>query len=229
MRTLVMLLLVLAAVGVFRWVSPAVCAPSGSVSEELRENLTTVPQPENTEVLATRAWHAAAIENSEREAVESPRAKYREWLAGVEQRLRVRDGDTLRLIAGVRVRADQAAGVGRIGYDKEGFALGAEAAFLVEADGYQPCMCRATKLDDDHAAAAPIEVLLAPVSHAPGITLLVFDSANAPVQHLSIEAFAIDAHNAASWPQGKALWRRYAVAEDGRYELPSLPAGDFGI
>jgi len=86
MRTLLLLLLLLVLVAVvasvFSWVSPAVCAPSGSVGEELRENLTTVPQPENADMLAARARHAATIDNCEREAVESPRAKYREWLAG---------------------------------------------------------------------------------------------------------------------------------------------------
>lgn len=75
-----------------------------------------------------------------------------------------------------------------------------------------------------------VEVTLVPIVVAAGITLHVHDLAMQPQRFVRVDAFRLhDANRETSWFLESPLWARRATAEDGRYQLPALPAGEYGI
>jgi hypothetical protein len=64
---------------------------------------------------------------------------------------------------------------------------------------------------------------------AAGITLYVRDPRSLPVAHVRVDAFALAQPVPPAWHLGDALWARRASAPDGRYVLPELAPGDWGI
>jgi hypothetical protein len=82
------------------------------------------------------------------------------------------------------------------------------------------------------AAAATIDVFLTPTATATGITLSVKDTALQPIAHVRVDAFALEdgaGSSANAWHVGPALWQRRADDSEGRYVLPPLSPGSYGI
>lgn len=101
---------------------------------------------------------------------------------------------------------------------------------LVEAEGLAPL--RRTGVIAPTAPAGPLhlDLFLAPAVAAAGITLHVRTLASEPVQHLRVDAFALgNATPDSLWHLAPPLWSRRASAGDGRYVLPPLPAGIYGL
>lgn len=106
---------------------------------------------------------------------------------------------------------------------------GAVGELLVEADRMQPSTTR-LQVPAPPAAARRLDVFLEAAPTATGITLHVTDVAQRPIENVRVDAFALDADNRdAAWHLGPPLWQRRAAAPDGRYRLPALPPGEYGI
>jgi hypothetical protein len=104
----------------------------------------------------------------------------------------------------------------------------ARGELLVEATGYSPFVRPqfATVAD----GITSVDVLLTPTVPAAGITLFVHDTALKPIGNVRVDAFALTAESReTAWHLGKALWARRTAAPDGRYTLPPLAAGEYGI
>lgn len=107
---------------------------------------------------------------------------------------------------------------------------GATGELLVEADGMQPFSRSQLTIPTPPQAPLPLDVFLTPTPQGTGITLLVRDLAQRPIRHVRVDAFELGDHNReTSWQLGQPLWSRAASAEDGNYELPPLPAGEYGV
>ncbi|MFK7740120.1 MAG: hypothetical protein AB8H80_07325 [Planctomycetota bacterium] len=107
---------------------------------------------------------------------------------------------------------------------------GASGRLLVEAAGMQPFSRENVTIP--HAADGParLEIFLTPTAQAEGIKLLVRDLDRAPVQHVQVSAFVLNAENRdTAWQLGKPLWTRATSAEDGSYSLPPMPQGSYGV
>lgn len=106
---------------------------------------------------------------------------------------------------------------------------GAVGELLVEADGMQPSTM-ALQVPSPPAAARFVDVFLEAAPAATGITLRVTDVAQQPVGSVRVDAFVLELDNRdAAWHLGRPLWQRRAAAPDGRYQLPALPPGEYGI
>jgi hypothetical protein len=107
---------------------------------------------------------------------------------------------------------------------------GAIGKLLIEADGMQPY----TKdpLMVPKIASTPLEIFafLTPVATATGVTLMARDIDGQPITNVRVDAFTLNTenHNEA-WQVGQPLWARQAASDDGKYELPPLPPGEYGI
>jgi hypothetical protein len=114
---------------------------------------------------------------------------------------------------------------GRAHLDLESSARG---ELLVEAKGYSPFVRPQFAANADGNTA--VDVLLTPTVPAAGITLFVHDTALKPIGNVRVDAFVLSAESRdTAWHLGKALWARRTAAPDGRYTLPPLAAGEYGI
>lgn len=101
---------------------------------------------------------------------------------------------------------------------------------LIEADGYAPFTKPDLVVPTPPARAQSLDVFLVPAVTAAGITLHVRDLSLAPIAHVRVDAFALTAESArTAWHLGQALWARRTQAADGRYVLPELAAGQYGV
>lgn len=106
----------------------------------------------------------------------------------------------------------------------------AAGELLIEADGYAPFTKADLVAPTPPARALSLDVFLVPAVAAAGITLYARDLALQPVQHVRVDAFALDADSVrTAWHLGAPLWARSNHAADGRYVLPPLAAGEYGI
>ncbi len=107
---------------------------------------------------------------------------------------------------------------------------GVTGELLVEADGMQP-----ERLSEVTATARPaqplrLEVYLRPTSRGEGVTLLVHDSLRRPVADVRVDAFALNTESPQqAWHLEAPMWSRAATAADGRYTLPPLAPGRYGV
>lgn len=106
----------------------------------------------------------------------------------------------------------------------------ADVELLVEADQRQAVRKGSLRGAAPGQPPVQVEVTLVPIVTAAGITLHVHDLAMQPMRFVRVEAFRIDDQNRdTTWTLGDPLWARKSSAEDGRYPLPTLPAGEYGI
>jgi hypothetical protein len=101
---------------------------------------------------------------------------------------------------------------------------------MVEADGMQPFTKKRLVLPAENEPTLLVDVFLTPSATAAGIKLIVKRLDNQPVAHVRVDAFEINAGTRdTAWQLGQPLWARRTAAEDGIYELPPLPPGEYGI
>lgn len=101
---------------------------------------------------------------------------------------------------------------------------------MVEADGMQPSTNKQLVLPAENEPKLLLDVFLTPSATAAGIKLIVKRLNNRPVAHVRVDAFEINAGTRdTAWQLGQPLWARRTAAEDGIYELPPLPPGEYGI
>ncbi|MFN3240180.1 MAG: hypothetical protein ACE37K_01565 [Planctomycetota bacterium] len=123
------------------------------------------------------------------------------------------------------VRGASEAGVGELPLPP-----GATVDLLVEANGMQPATRKGLHVPTEAEPQLQLQLYLTPAVSAQGITLLVHDVDRRPVAHVRVDAFELDAQNRdGAWQLGKPMWARRTQADDGRYQLPPLPAGEYGI
>ena len=152
--------------------------------------------------------------------------------AAATLRLHVRSQATFTEVADFRWRfrtSDSVQhGEGRGGMADVRLRHGIVGELLVEADGFMPHVCAAAATTIDMPAV--VDVFLAPAVRAAGITLMVHDTALQPAPHVRVDAFVLTSDNRdGAWHLGTPLWARRTDAEDGRYVLPDLPPGEYGI
>ncbi|MEC8651071.1 MAG: hypothetical protein VXY92_00790, partial [Planctomycetota bacterium] len=108
--------------------------------------------------------------------------------------------------------------------------IGVPGVLLVEADGMEPLRQEAVTATAAPQPALQLRLYLRPTRPAAGITVLVRDNVGQPVDNLRVDAFSLgDSARGEQWQLGRPLWSRRASAEDGRYQLPPLPAGAYGV
>jgi hypothetical protein len=101
---------------------------------------------------------------------------------------------------------------------------------LVEADGLQPFTRSDLIVPTPPAPALVVDVFLGPAAPATGITLHVRDTALQPIAWARVDAWKItDDNRQTAWQLHNPLWARRASAPDGKYTLPPLPPGEYGI
>ncbi|MBK8099612.1 MAG: hypothetical protein IPK26_21095 [Planctomycetes bacterium] len=105
---------------------------------------------------------------------------------------------------------------------------GGRGELLVEADGYQPFL-RAEVLVPVSSTPLRLDVPLTATATATGITLQIRDAQGQPLPHVRVDAFGPLAGEGSAWHVGKPLWSRRAEAIDGKYGLPELMPGRYGI
>ena len=107
---------------------------------------------------------------------------------------------------------------------------GVTGDLLVEADGMQPERLADVTATTQPEAPLRLEVYLRPTRRAEGVTLLVHDTFRRPVADIRVDAFALSAERAdKAWHLGTPMWSRTATSSDGRYELPPLAPGSYGV
>lgn len=148
--------------------------------------------------------------------------------------LLVRHATTLAPVAAFRWRVRSAAGTVRgLGQDgRTEFTLppGERSELTVEADGFTPHTQPELQAPDAGAAQRTVDVFLTPAALATGITLQVRDPSGQPVPNARVEPFVLTADNRElTWQLGKPVWSRAAAAADGRYVLPELAPGEYGL
>lgn len=105
-----------------------------------------------------------------------------------------------------------------------------DVELLVEADQRQPVRKGPLRAAAPGQPPLQVEVTLVPIVVAAGITLHVHDLAMQPMRFVRVEAFRIhDQNRDTTWALEDPLWARKSSSEDGRYPLPTLPAGEYGI
>lgn len=130
----------------------------------------------------------------------------------------------LRLAGEVRL------GEGRDGQLALHLPAGIRGDLLVEAELRQPVQRSDLLAPPAEQLPLTLDVTLVPVVTAAGITLHVHDLAQQPVRRVRVDAFRLGDHNRdTAWHLEPALWSKRANAEDGKYELPQLPAGEYGL
>lgn len=155
-------------------------------------------------------------------------------LAAANVQLRVRDLATRQPVPSFRWRFRNALGSAQgTGQDgAAGLALlpSALGELLVEADDHAPYVKSDLVVPTPPDPALLLDVFLAPAVPAAGITLHVRDLALQPIAHVRVDAFVLSEENrAGAWHLGPSLWARLASAADGRYVLPTLPPGEYGL
>jgi hypothetical protein len=105
-----------------------------------------------------------------------------------------------------------------------------DVELLVEADQRQAVQKGPLRGAAPGQPPVQVEVTLVPIVVAAGITLHVHDLAMQPMRFVRVEAFRIhDQNRETTWTLEDPLWARKSSSEDGRYPLPTLPAGEYGI
>ncbi|MCB9884862.1 MAG: hypothetical protein H6838_05180 [Planctomycetes bacterium] len=118
----------------------------------------------------------------------------------------------------------------RTGSTEVDVPAGTRGELLVEAQGYEPWHRIDFVAPPAEPQPAVVTVELNKAAVAAGITLHVHDTALQPVSTARVEAFQLGpGARDTDWWNGKPLWSRRATAEDGRYTLPTLAPGDYGI
>lgn len=121
-------------------------------------------------------------------------------------------------------------GEGRDGRAELRLPESAVGELLLEADGLASLRRDGVVVPTSPAGPLHLDLFLPPVVPAAGITLHVRTLASEPVPHVRVDAFALGAANQGSaWHLQPPLWSRRASAGDGRYVLPPLPAGTYGL
>lgn len=105
-----------------------------------------------------------------------------------------------------------------------------DVELLVEADQRQAVQKGPLRGAAPGQPPLQVEVTLVPIVVAAGITLHVHDMAMQPMRFVRVEAFRIhDRNRDTTWAIEDPLWARRSSSEEGRYPLPTLPAGEYGI
>jgi hypothetical protein len=104
---------------------------------------------------------------------------------------------------------------------------GAAGELWIEAPGYEPFRRPLVRVDDDHEAH--LDVFLRPVVKNAGIRLVVHDLDHVPVTRVRVACFGRTSGDDDRWHLDAPMWTREAAHENGDYELPPLPPGDFGV
>jgi hypothetical protein len=186
-----------------------VAAPTAPAQPTAPAAATSAPSPDTAPATAPAA--APNVHLSVRSAATS------EPIAAFRWRLRSPDG--------ALVRGDGTAGRAELTLPPE---LAGE--LLVEADGFQPGSVPEFTSSAANAPPRDVELFLVPAAVATGITLLVHDTAGRPVPLLRVDAFALrPEQREIAWHLGRPLWSRKTAAADGRYVLPELAPGEYGI
>ncbi len=148
--------------------------------------------------------------------------------------LRVREAVEHRAVASFTWRYANNGTVAK-GEAAEGEAMlrlpaGTRGQLLVEAGGMTPSVIE-IGVPPAGAPAATIDVIMNPAAVATGITLLVHDLSLTPIASVRVDAFVLspEARGTETWALGTPLWARRTSAADGRYELPELAPGEYGI
>lgn len=106
----------------------------------------------------------------------------------------------------------------------------ADFELLVEADQRQAVQKGPLRGAAPGQPPVQVEVTLVPIVVAAGITLHVHDLAMQPMRFVRVDAFRItDQNRETTWTLETPLWARRAMSDDGRYQLPTLPPGEYGI
>lgn len=102
---------------------------------------------------------------------------------------------------------------------------------LIESDGMEPRRFEALALPPRSAPPVVLEVYLRRARVTEGVTLLVHDVDRRPLPSVRVDAFALtDAADAAgAWHLNAPLWSRAASSPGGRYTLPPLAPGSYGV
>ncbi|MBL8754919.1 MAG: hypothetical protein JNK15_16560 [Planctomycetes bacterium] len=233
MRSL-LLVAIVAVVGLVAWWSfggddgPV---PTHGPSNPATPNDTPAPLAPSTGRIDTSPTQPAAPSPSANTPKPPPTKAPGDAAATVE--LRVRDLAARTTVPAFRWRFQNSLGTHK-GEGKDGVAACAlppssVGELLVEADGLQPC----TKSLVVPTAPAPplvVDVFLGPAAPATGITLHVRDTALQPIAWVRVDAFPItDDNRKLAWHLGNPMWARRTGAADGRYTLPPLTPGEYGI
>jgi hypothetical protein len=97
----------------------------------------------------------------------------------------------------------------------------------IEAPGYEPFRRPFVRVGDDHAP--DLDVFLRPVMKNAGIRLVVHDLDHRPVTRVRVACFGRTSGDDDRWHLDAPMWTREATHDNGDYELPPLPPGDFGV
>jgi hypothetical protein len=163
--------------------------------------------------------------------LERPRSEPAETAANVTLRVRTTagHGDVSTFTWRFRNDANALRGEGRHGRADLRLPPDGNGQLLVESPGFAPFTTDVAAPAEGRPALS-IDAFLDPAAQAAGITLLVHDTALQPVPNVRVDAFPLLAEGSRdAWHLGASLWARRSAAADGRYELPGLAPGDYGI
>ncbi|MGB3967864.1 MAG: carboxypeptidase-like regulatory domain-containing protein, partial [Planctomycetota bacterium] len=121
-------------------------------------------------------------------------------------------------------------GTGENGHANLGLPPANVGQLLVEAEGLAPFARDGVVAATPPQEPQPLDVFLGPLVPAAGITLHVRDLGLRPVANVRVDAFALaDDAPATGWQTGPSVWARRNADANGRYVLPALQPGRYGI
>lgn len=224
------LLLLLAGIGV--WITLADGAdprPPVQPSEPSATRNQPGAPPLVERVPAVRPPDPAAAETTP--PAEVPRAEAPEAAANVALRVRsvAAHADVEEFSWRFRHGATTLRGEGRQGRAAMHLPPGGTGQLLVEAPGFAPVTIDVTAPAAERPTTT-VDAFLAAAAQATGITLLVHDTARQPIPHVRVDAWPLQPQSDRdAFHLGASLWARRSAAADGRYVLPELPPGEYGI
>jgi len=148
-------------------------------------------------------------------------------------RLQVRDLTTRLDVAAFRWQFQTSLGMqrgdGSVGRAELRLPETASGTLLVEAPGLAPLQ-RPLVVPGSASPPLHLDLFLGPAVPAAGVTLHVRTLAGEAVPMIRVDAWELQpTTDRDRWHLGQPLWSRRTGSVDGRYVLPSLPAGEYGI
>ena len=241
----VLIVLIAAGALTWSWSKPgdSITPPAGQAHRDATPVVTTAPphavaareaapadaDPSDAVIPGADASPAAAPDEPDAPRTAAPEASTQQTTA-IEVRSAASNLalDTFRwsFIAGER----KLSGTGEGGGAELPLPPGVTGDLLVEADGMQPERLADVTATRQPATPLRLEVYLRPARRAEGVTLLVHDTFRQPVADIRVDAFALTAERAGdAWHLESPMWSRAASSTDGRYELPQLAPGRYGV
>ena len=206
--------------------------PDAAVANSASEVTAAPERAALTREAGTTAQSPAATSRAPAPASEPAPTEERASQASYPVAVEVRSLVDNQLVSGFRWRFTSGEpplnGDERFGAAELPLPIGATGDLRIEADGMVPFVEQ--NISPQRAPALRLQIYLRPTAPAAGITLLIHDIDRRPVSQIRVDAFSLrPGQQPGAWHLGEPEWSRVAKSDQGRFVLPALAPGGYGV